>query len=101
MTESNAREAIRTALGAYLTPEQTSILVDEILAITKRVRTWCSECRKQVWVDVPDARAVTASLGELLTQAHGRPQGEQLEENDRIIFERIIYCEHCEPPPAH
>lgn len=60
-------------MNGKLTKETLDALLDEVLALTKRVRGWCPECSKQVWVEISDAKAVTAALGELLTQAEGRP----------------------------
>lgn len=70
---SDARSRARDALNGKLTPEVLDTLVDEVLASTKRARGWCPECQKQVWVEIPDSKAVTSALSELLTQAEGRP----------------------------
>ena len=70
---SDARSRTREALNGKLTPEKLDVLVDEVLAVTKKARGWCPECKKQVWVEISDPKAVVSALSELLTQAEGRP----------------------------
>jgi hypothetical protein len=74
---SDPRSAIAQALGSFLTPNQVEHLVNEILAINKRVSAefTCKHCKRSQkhWVDIPDARSVTSGIAELANQAYGRP----------------------------
>jgi hypothetical protein len=70
---SDARENARQALNGKLTPAKLDTLLDEVLAITKQARGWCTQCKKAVMVEVSDPKAVVSALSELLTQAEGRP----------------------------
>lgn len=86
------REALAQALSSMLSPEQLSILVDEVLAIKKNVRhaLSCKHChRSQIaFVEVPDAKAVALALPDLLNQAYGRV-GESSQHGDPVLFKRL------------
>jgi hypothetical protein len=90
MTEP--REALAAALNAFLTPEQLGKLVDEVLAIEKRISAehTCKHCGRVTrgYVSVPDAKAVALALPDLLNQAYGRPQ-EASAALDPIVFKRV------------
>ena len=93
----STRDAIGEALAGKLTPEQLAFLMDEVLAITKGARGWCPNCKKQVQVEIPDAKAVTSSLAELMTQSWGRPN-EQKQDTQIIVNRSVEYvCEHGHP----
>ena len=81
-----------SALASYLTPEQVTKLIDEILSIEKRVSAEfdCKKCgqRQMRWTTVPDAKAVALALPDLLNQAYGRP-GETNERTDPVVFKRL------------
>lgn len=66
-------DRIAEKLDDYLTPAQLTRLFDEILALEKQGRGWCPNCKKQVWVQIPDAKAVTGSLMDLANRAFGTP----------------------------
>jgi phage tail tape-measure protein len=74
---SDPREQIASALAGFLTPEQTKILVDEVLAITKKGRAEfnCKDCGKRQiqYAEISDARAVTGAITDLMNQGFGRP----------------------------
>jgi hypothetical protein len=86
------RDALASALASYLTPEQVTKLIDEILSIEKRVSAEfdCKKCgqRQMRWTTVPDAKAVALALPDLLNQAYGRP-GETNERTDPVVFKRL------------
>jgi hypothetical protein len=90
---SDPRSAIAQALGTFLTPDQVEHLVNEVLAINKRVSAEfiCRHCKKaqKHWVDIPDARAVTSGIAELANQAFGRPS-ESGRVSEPIIFQRLV-----------
>jgi hypothetical protein len=91
---SDPREAIATALSGFLTPEQSKILVDEVLTITKQMRCEfkCKKCgASQVqYGHISDARAVAGALTDLANQAYGRPT-ESSVQNDPIKFIRLTH----------
>ena len=90
----SARDAIGEALAGKLDEEQLRLLMDEVLKINKMGRGWCGECKKQVMVEIPDARAVTSALTDLMTQSWGRPT-EQKQDTEIIVNRTIEYvCEH-------
>lgn len=79
---SSARQRIEESLQGILDKETLDVLLREVLAITKSSRGWCSTCKRAVTVQIPDAKAVVAGMGELINQASGRtaqqqPEGEQ------------------------
>ena len=88
---ADARSEIGSALESKLTPEQIKILLDEILAITKSARGWCPNCKKQVRVEIPDAKSVTGALIDLANQAWGRPDVAAISDDEKIVFERVVY----------
>ena len=73
----DARALIADGLDEFLTKEQVTLLMDEVLKMTKTAWCSCPSCKKRVQVEVPDAKAVVGALGELLTQAKGRPSAVQ------------------------
>jgi len=86
------REQLAAALNQFLTPEQTTKLIDEVLAITKKARAefTCKKCGAQQiqFGEVSDARAVSTALTDLLTQAFGRA-GEEAHQGEPILFVRV------------
>ena len=88
------REHVAQALAGYLSEEQLEKLVDSALAITKSAWGTCRKCNTRVQVDVPDARAVVASVAELLNQGYGRPSDRQ-QEAQVVVHRTVEYvCEH-------
>ena len=87
------REAIGEALAGFLTPEQTKILVDEVLAVTKKGRATfnCKKCGAQQiqFAEIPDARAVASAITDLANQAYGRPQEAAAMHVEPIRFMRL------------
>ena len=83
---------LREALQSFLTPEQLTKLIDEVLAISKRssAEFKCKYCKRSQhqWTTVNDAKAVALALPDLLNQAYGRP-GETSEKNETVIFNRL------------
>jgi len=92
--QSDPRANIASALAGYLTPEQVTTLTDEILAITKKA--WadvkCKHCGKaqRVLVEIADARAVTASLTDLMKEGFGRPIEAASADEEKIVFTRVV-----------
>jgi len=70
------RESLAKALEGILTPEQLKILIDEVLAITKKAKAEfnCKTCgqRQYQYAEISDALSVARALPELLNQAYGR-----------------------------
>lgn len=90
------REELGKSLSNYLTPEQVSKLIDEVLAIEKRASAefTCRHCgrRQMQWTTVPDAKAVASSLADLMNQAFGRPS-ESSDHAEPVIFKRLTRLE--------
>jgi hypothetical protein len=86
------RETLRDALRSFLTPEQLTRLIDEVLAIEKRACTEfaCKKCgqKQRQYTSIPDAKAVALALPDLLNQAYGRPP-ETSEKAEPVIFYRL------------
>ena len=78
LLSEDARKRIESTLEDFLDKETLSTLVREVLAITKQARGWCPNCKKAVQVQIPDAKAVVSSMGDLLTQAKGRPPPDEI-----------------------
>lgn len=72
-SSSDARQRIEESLEGSLDRETLDALLKEVLAIRKQARGWCPNCKKAVMVEIPDAKAVSSAMGDLLTQAKGRP----------------------------
>lgn len=93
---SEPRAELAKALSTYLTPAQVTKLIDEILAIDKRASAEfrCKKCeqRQMAWTTIPDAKAVTSALTDLMSQAFGRPQ-EASSNTDPILFYRLTNME--------
>lgn len=95
ITLSEARHRLREALGQHLTADQLDSLVGEVLAIKKTTHASCKHCGKRSEFEIPDARAVAASLSELLTQAIGRP-GTESEDGQRVSYvHKVVYACEC------
>jgi hypothetical protein len=78
-------------LAGRLTPEQLNTLTEKILEIEKQARGWCPNCSKQVHVTIPDAKAVTGALTDLLNQAWGRPQDDKVEAEGISFTRKVVY----------
>ena len=94
----SARDEIGRALEGKLTPEQLKFLMDEVLAIRKQAHGefTCKAChqKQKHLVEIPDARAVTSALTDLMTQSWGRPT-EQKQDTEIIVNRTIRFvCEH-------
>jgi hypothetical protein len=85
----DARSLLEEQLDKYLTGEQLSALLNEVLKITKQSWANCPSCKKRVMVEIPDAKAVVGAMGDLLTQAKGRPDGQQ--KDSGIVVNRQVY----------
>lgn len=94
---ADVRTDIGAALEGKLTPEQLAYLMNEVLAIKKVVSGdfHCRHCNKTTMkkVEVPDAKAVTSALGELLNQAHGRPQTETDQDQTITFVRQTLYSD--------
>jgi hypothetical protein len=93
------RAAIAEALGSLMTPTQVTYLLQEVLAINKRVsaRFECSNCGHldRGWADIPDAKAVVSALTDLLSQGFGRV-GESPPDEASITLVRFTNLEEYE-----
>lgn len=69
----DVRDRIRQGLDARLDEPQLDALFGEVLALKKQARGWCKECKHAVFVEIPDAKAVTSALTDLANQAWGTP----------------------------
>lgn len=91
---TSAREEIGRALDGKMTPAQVKILINEVLAIKKRMwgEVTCKACgqRQKAPVDVPDAKAVASALTSLLDQAWGRPS-EVKTQDAGLVVNRNVY----------
>jgi len=74
---SDPRGALAEALAGSLTDEQLHTLIDEVLAVKKKMRAdfICKHCkRRQIqYGEISDALAVSRAIPDLLNQAYGRP----------------------------
>jgi hypothetical protein len=86
------RDELAKKLSSYMTPEQITKLIDEILAIEKRASAefHCKKCgqRQMQWTKISDAKSVTLALTDLMNQAFGRPS-EQNDTVEPVIFNRL------------
>lgn len=98
---ASAREQIGRALDGALTPDQIKFLISEVLAITKK--PWgtfsCKSCGKvqKQQCEVPDAKAVTGALKDLMDQSWGRPS-EVRQEGAQLIVNRSVTVVAAEEP---
>ena len=93
---SDTRSQIGDALAGKLTPEQLEFLINEVLAIRKKAwaefvckNPGCGQRQRQL-TEIPDAKAVTSALTDLLNQAHGRPQEDKGEDQTVTLVRRSI-----------
>lgn len=86
-----AREAAREVIESRLTKRQVDALFDGALALTKSARGWCPGCKKQVWVEIPDAKAVVGALADIITKIADLPTDR--DQGERIVFERVVYMD--------
>lgn len=90
---SDVRTAIGDALTGFLTEEQVTKLIDEVLASEKSTfgDFKCKACGKQQRqsVKIADTTAVVAGIKILAEQAWGRP-GEQDKTGGGITFIRTV-----------
>ena len=90
------RRLAQDKLSQWLDPETLDELFKSVLAITKRGsgEVVCKACkqRQMAWFEIPDAKAVVAALSDIVTKIADVPK-EQVQEQDRIVFERVIYME--------
>lgn len=90
---ADVRDWLAKGLEGKLTEEKIKLLMDEVLAINKSVYAdfTCKECKKNQrhQVLIPDARAVTSALGELMNQSWGRPSDSKVE--TEIVVNRNVY----------
>jgi hypothetical protein len=85
------RSLARDGAAKYLTEEQLDALFEGALAITKKAWGTCPGCKKQVQVDITDAKAVIGALSDLVTKIADVPKEEDT--GEKITFERVIYME--------
>ena len=88
---ADVRGDLGAALEGRLTPEQIKLLLDEVLAIKKQAWANCPHCKKKSLVEIPDAKAVTSCLIDLSNQAWGRPGEAAGLDDEKIVFERVVY----------
>jgi hypothetical protein len=88
---ADPREQLAKALEGYLTPEQMEMLINEVLAVQKRVSAdfsckACGQRQRQIGT-MSDAKAVALALPDLLNQAYGRPS--EQEHVEQVLFTRL------------
>lgn len=93
MTDSgdDLRQRTDQILEKYVTDEDLRSLVAASLEAKKQARGWCPKCKGAVMVEVNDAKAAVAALETLLNQAKGRPDVAAAADDERIVFERVVY----------
>ena len=85
---SDARRRIEEGLEELLDKDTLRVLMAEVLQIKKPARGWCRKCQASVHVEIPDAKSVVSAMGDLLTQAKGRP-GESKGDGQTVV--RLVY----------
>ena len=90
----DARGRIEVALDGVLDRETLDVLLKEVLAVSEQARGWCPNCKKAVQVDIPDSKAVVSAMGELLTQAHGRPGTDDQDDQQTIVNIKHVLGEY-------
>ena len=91
MAEDDVRKALDKSLDALGLDDTISELVKASLSVTKKARGWCPSCKKQVWVEIEDAKAAVQALEILLNQAKGRPQQAEGDSSEKITLVRREY----------
>lgn len=97
---SDTRSEIGKALEGRLSPEQISLLLDEVLAIRKKA--WgdfeCKNCgqRQRQQTEIADAASVTKALVDLANQAWGRPNEVAKEQGDFIVNRNVYLVDEPE-----
>ncbi len=91
MADDDVRKALDKALDALALDETISDLVKAALSVTKKARGWCPACKKQVWVEIEDAKSAVQALEILANQAKGRPQQADSENDEKITLVRREY----------
>jgi hypothetical protein len=87
------REEIARALSGHLSADQLDRMLEAAFQVTKRAWGSCSNCRKQVQVEVGDARAVIASVTDLLEAGFGKPQAAPADRTLTVNRQVLIVCE--------
>lgn len=91
---SSARQRIEESLENVLDRETLDLLLKEVLAGEKPIRTWCPSCKKAVHTSIPDAKAVVAAMSELLTQGFGRPAQQASEDEQAVHVSYTVLVQH-------
>lgn len=98
---ADVRDELAKSLEGKLTEVQINLLIDEVLAIKKEV--WadftCKKCgnHQRHRATVPDPRAVTSALTDLMNQSWGRPSDSKVE--TEIIVNRNVYLVYDDEEP--
>lgn len=71
--------------------ETIRFVIATALQAKKQARGWCPNCKKAVMVEIDDSRAAISALETLANQAKGRPGEAQGLDDERIVFERVVY----------
>lgn len=106
MTEPAAD--VRALLDRALGESINDVALREIIAasLEAKKKPWaeitCKHCRKvgKYQVEINDVAAVVKALEVLMNQAKGRPDVAQQGEQDRIVFERVVYMDDVEGSPV-
>lgn len=88
---SDLRADLAKALGEAVTDEKLKEAILLALELKKGARGWCPNCRKAVQVEINDSKAVIGALGELMNQSYGRPGETASSDEEKIVFERVVY----------
>ena len=94
---ADIRQQLGKQLESKFTPEQLNLLINEVLAIKKgvQVEVRCKHCNRaqKVLGEMPDARAVTTALKELLNQAWGAPVEQRAETEFKLVRNVYVVAE--------
>lgn len=97
---ADIREQARESLEGILDKEKLDLLINEVLAFTKKARAEfvCKHChRTQIqYAEISDSKAVVTAITELLNQTMGRPKEAAISDQEKIHFERVVYL--ADPP---
>ena len=86
------RDRVAQGLAGYRSPELLEKLLGEVMALEKVAWGSC-KCGKRVQISVPDARAVTSSLVDLLKEGYGTPNARDTDRSIVVNRTVIVACD--------
>lgn len=88
--EDDLRQRLDGVLEKLVDDETIRLVVATALEAKKQARGWCPNCRKAVMVEIDDSKAAISAITELANQAKGRPDVANHEDQERIVFNRLV-----------